>query len=43
LSPHQFRRERRQPIDLIVGPAVFDDNVLAFDEARVFQPLAKCA
>ena len=43
LSPHQFRRQRRQPIDLIVGPAVFDDNVLALDEARVFQPLAKCA
>src|SRR5262249_28551405 len=29
------------PIDLIVGPAVFDGHVLALGEARVFQALAK--
>jgi hypothetical protein len=41
-SLHQFRRQRRQPIDLVVGPAVFDRDVLAFDQARVFQALAEC-
>ena len=40
-SPHQFGRQRRQPIDLIVGPAVFDGDVLAFDEACVFQALTE--
>src|SRR5262249_27646017 len=40
-SLHQLRRQRRQPIDLIVGPAVFDGYVLALDEARVFQALAE--
>jgi hypothetical protein len=34
-SLHQFRRQRRQPIDLIVGPAVFDSYVLALDKARL--------
>src|SRR5262245_39835687 len=37
---HQVRRQRRQPIDLIVGAAVFDGHVLALDEARVSQALA---
>src|SRR5262245_9063445 len=41
-SLHQVRRQRRQPIDLIVGPAVFDGHVLALGEARVFQALAEC-
>jgi hypothetical protein len=34
---------RRQPIDLIVGPAIFDRHVLAFDIAGVLQALAECA
>jgi hypothetical protein len=33
---NQIGRQRRQPIDLIVGPAVFDSYVLALDKARVF-------
>src|SRR5262249_50299600 len=41
LSPHQFRRQCRQPIELIVGPAVFDSDVLALDKACVFQALAE--
>jgi hypothetical protein len=41
-SLHQFRRQRRQPIGLIVGRPVFDGHVLALDEASVFQSLAEC-
>src|SRR5262249_17474201 len=33
----------RQPIELILGPAVFDRYVLALDIAGVFEPLAKSA
>jgi hypothetical protein len=40
---HQFGRQRRQPIRLTLGPAVFDHGVLAFDMAGVFQALAKSA
>ena len=43
LSASQFGRQRRQPIDLIFGPAVMDRYVLALDIAGLFQALAKCA
>ena len=42
-SANQFGRQRRQSIDLILGPAVFDRHVLALDIAGVLQALAKCA
>jgi hypothetical protein len=42
LAANQFRCQRRQTLDLIVGPTIFDGHVLAFDEACVFQALAKC-
>ena len=42
-SANQFGRQRRQPIELILGPAVFDRDVLALDIAGVFEALAKCA
>src|SRR5262249_47049773 len=37
----KVRRQRRQPIDLIFGPPIFDRDVLALDEARVFQAPAE--
>ena len=43
LPADQFGRQRRQPIHLILGPAVFDRHVLALDIAGVFQALTKCA
>ncbi len=43
LSANQFGRQLRQPIDLIVGPAVFDRHVLALDIAGLLEALAKCA
>ena len=39
----RFGRQRRQPIDLILGPAVFDRHVLALDIAGVLEALAKSA
>src|SRR5262249_47024446 len=35
--PSQIGSQRRQPISLILGPAVFDRHVLALDEARLLQ------
>ena len=43
LPANQIGRQRRQPIDLILGPAVFDRHVLALDKARFLQALAKSA
>ena len=43
LSANQFGRQRRQSIDLILGPAVFDRYVLALDIAGVLEALAKSA
>ena len=43
LPANQFGRQRRQSIELILGPAVFDRHVLALDIAGVFQALAKSA
>src|SRR5215467_13067339 len=43
LFTNQFGRQRGQPIDLILGPTVFDRYVLALDIAGLFQSLAKCA
>ena len=42
LSANQFSRQRRQSIELILRPAVFDRPILALDEARLLQALAKC-
>jgi hypothetical protein len=36
---NQISRERRQPIDLVVRPAVFDNDVLALDETCFLQTL----
>jgi hypothetical protein len=43
LTANQIGRQRRQPIDLILGPAVFDRYVLALDVANLLEALAKCA
>jgi len=36
VSANQFRRQRRQSIELIFGPSVFDSHVLALDKADLF-------
>ena len=43
LAADQFGRQLRQSIDLILGPAVFDRDVLALDIAGLLQALAECA
>ena len=43
LSASQIGRQRWKPIDLIVGPAVFDRYVLALDMTGFLQTLAKSA
>jgi hypothetical protein len=43
LPANQLGRQRRQPVKLVLGPAVFNRHVLALDIAGVFQALAKCA
>ena len=43
LPANQVGRQRRQPIELTLGPAVFDCQVLALDKACVFEALAECA
>jgi hypothetical protein len=40
-TPHQVRRQLRQAVFLPVSPAVFDFDILAFDQARLFQALMK--
>jgi hypothetical protein len=42
-SANQVGCQHRQPIDLIIRPAVFDHNVLALAVACVFQALTKSA
>src|SRR5262249_16167964 len=42
LTAHQVRRQCRQLIVLIVGPAVFDGHVLTFAIADLAQPPTKC-
>jgi hypothetical protein len=42
-SANQFGRQRGQPIELTLRPAVLDRYVLAFNIAGVFEALAKCA
>src|SRR5262249_36143171 len=41
LAAHQFGGERRQPIELSLGPAVFDRQILALDITGLLQALAK--
>ena len=43
LPANQIGRQRRQPIELIFGPAVFDRHVLALDIAGLLQALAEAA
>ena len=43
LPANQFGRQRRQPIELTLGPAVFNRHVLALDVACLLQALAECA
>src|SRR5262249_47589297 len=43
LSANQFGRQRRQPVHLILGPAVFYRHILAFGIAGVPDALAKSA
>ena len=43
LAADQIGGQRRQPVVLIVGPAVFDGHALAFDKARLLQSVAKSA
>src|SRR5262249_9881630 len=42
-SANQLGRQRRQPVHLILGPAVFDRHILALDIAGVFEAPAKSA
>ena len=42
LTPNEIGRQCWQPIDLIVGPAVFDFDVLALGIADFIQALADC-
>ena len=43
LAANQFRRQRRQAFDLVLGPAIFDRDVLSLDIACVLEALAECA
>src|SRR5215831_8103030 len=43
LAPNQFTSECRQLIKLVLGPAVFDCDVLALDQTAVLEALTKCA
>src|SRR5262249_1458313 len=41
LAAHRFGGERRQPIELSLGPAVFDRQILALNITDLLQALAK--
>src|SRR6516164_11143165 len=43
LAPNQFTCQWRQLIKLILGPAVFDCDILALTKAAVLKPLTKSA
>jgi hypothetical protein len=43
LPANQIGRQRRQPVKLIVGPAIFDRYGLALDIAGIFEAPAKSA
>src|SRR5262249_12846041 len=43
LATNQFGRQFRQPLGSIIGPAIIDSHVLAFDKARLLQALMECA
>jgi hypothetical protein len=40
---NQIGRQRRQPIELTLAPAVFDSHAIALDITGIFEALAKCA
>src|SRR6516225_5414917 len=42
LAPNQFTCQWRQLIKLILGPAVFNCDILALTKAAVLKPLTKC-
>jgi hypothetical protein len=43
LPANQIGRQFRQPIDLILGEAVYDRHVLTLDIAALFEALTVCA
>src|SRR5262249_2294251 len=43
VAADQFARQRRQPVQFVVSPAVFDREVLALDIAGVLEALAESA
>src|SRR6516164_11103033 len=43
LPANQFGRQLRQPVVLLICPAIFDRHVLALDIAGVLEALAECA
>ena len=43
LSPHQIARQGRQPIVLLLRPAIFDRDIAALDKAGFIQALAESA
>ena len=43
LSPHQIARQGRQPIVLLLRPAIFDRDIAALDKAGFSQALAESA
>jgi len=42
VSPHQVVRETRQPLEVSLGPAIFDDNILALDPPELAQRPEEC-
>src|SRR5262249_58232967 len=42
LASDEFRREARQPTELIVRPTIFDRHVLALDKSLFLQTLLEC-
>jgi hypothetical protein len=42
LTANEIGRQCRQTIDLVLGPAELDGDVLALDEAGFLQPIAEC-
>ena len=40
---NQIGRQRRQPLKIVVGPAILDCHVLALDKPHLFQTFAECS
>src|SRR5439155_22108680 len=39
----ELGRQRRQPVDVIFGPAVFDRHISMLEKANLVQALSKCS